>query len=272
MVREMVEVIRAHTRTDYLRLLDVGGFFRTRSGEEILPLRVFCPEDETVVVDLEYTRQCDFVQADGRALPFPASRFDVVVACDTLEHVPPNFRDQFVKEMLSVSRQFVIVAGPFAREDVILAEAIVLQFTWLLGFDHAALLDHQRKGLPELQQLRSLLEAEKVAFFEFPSGYLLDWLLLMMLKQNLLTVPHSEEVHSLLDRFHNLYFCDEDAQVPAYRTVFTMCKDKRDPAFRQLKSRYKDKRPKVKRDEQRWKLVSLMTGFLSAARARMLRQ
>lgn len=272
LVREIVEVIRSHAQPDRLRLLDVGGFFRIRSGDEILPLTLFCPRDEAIVVDLEYTRQANFIQADGRALPFPASHFDLVVTCDTLEHVPPEFRDQFVKEILSVSRQFAIIAGPFAREDVTLAEEILLQYTWLLGLDHPALRDHRQKGLPELQQLRSLLEAEKVAFFEFPSGYLLNWLFLMMLKQNLLSLPHSNELHSLLDRFHNLNFCDADAQAPAYRTAFVICKDRWNPAFSELKQRYKDNRLKEEREEKRWDLIALMVGLLAVAKARMLSQ
>ncbi len=268
LVREIVGVIRSHAQPERLRLLDVGGYFRTRNGEEILPLTFFCPGDEITVVDLNYTPHPHFVQADGRALPFLPSSFDVVVACDTLEHVTPDSREQFVKEMLSASRWFILIAGPFARQDVMLAEAIVLQYTWLLGLDHPPLRDHRRKGLPKAEELRSLLKAQGVSFFEFPSGYLLDWLLLMMLKQNLLPLPGSEDLHRLFDRFQNLNFCDTDARTPAYRRVFIICKDRQDPIMDELRRRYELRRPKEDAGEKRRNLITLVTGLLAIMRAR----
>lgn len=52
------------------------------------------------------------VVGDVRSLPFADSSFDVVVALDLLEHVPPEDRVRAASEICRVSRRRAVIAGP----------------------------------------------------------------------------------------------------------------------------------------------------------------
>ena len=88
-----------------LRILDVGG--RTAL------LRLFLPDDEVVLVDLERAEVEALVLGDGAALPFRERSFDLVCAFDTLEHIPAGQRRTFLSEMARVSARYVVLAGPY---------------------------------------------------------------------------------------------------------------------------------------------------------------
>lgn len=52
------------------------------------------------------------VRCSGHQLPFDGSSFDVVVASDVMEHVPPMLRRQFLSEVLRVARGTAILGYP----------------------------------------------------------------------------------------------------------------------------------------------------------------
>ncbi|WP_158793432.1 class I SAM-dependent methyltransferase [Granulicella sp. L60] len=49
------------------------------------------------------------------SLPVPDKSFDVVLASDMLEHVPPTLRRQVIGEALRVARRLVIFGFPCGR-------------------------------------------------------------------------------------------------------------------------------------------------------------
>jgi hypothetical protein len=52
------------------------------------------------------------IKASATQLPFADRMFDVVVASDVLEHVPPSLRKQVIAETIRVANQLVIFAFP----------------------------------------------------------------------------------------------------------------------------------------------------------------
>src|SRR3712207_4889686 len=127
-----------------LRVLDVGGFFRTRRGEPMLPARAFLPEDDVTVLDQQPAELPGYVLGDGRGLRFDDAAFDFVVSCDTLEHVPAPDRPAFWRELLRVARYGVLLAAPFASPDVVAAEDLLFAFIKAeLGFDQPQLKEHR---------------------------------------------------------------------------------------------------------------------------------
>ena|SRR5579863_4813696 len=56
--------------------------------------------------------RADAVIGDVRALPFEDQAFDVVVALDLLEHVPPEDRETAIGELCRVSRRRAVIACP----------------------------------------------------------------------------------------------------------------------------------------------------------------
>lgn len=52
------------------------------------------------------------IKASAAELPFADSTFDVVLASDVLEHIPPNLRTKVIAEALRVSKDLVIFGFP----------------------------------------------------------------------------------------------------------------------------------------------------------------
>jgi len=157
--------------------------------------------------------------------PFPLSdaSFDVVVSCDTLEHVPPERRSAFLDELLRVARQYVVLAAPFDSEDTRLAEQIFYDFHLRrLGVVQPQLCEHRSHGLPDLQALREDLESRDLPYVEFPSGYLFNWILMMIIKDYVFSLPSSTTLHTAIDRLYNRHFFTSDQRSPAYRHVLVI--------------------------------------------------
>src|SRR5581483_8493228 len=85
-LKDAIDALRWQPR---LSVLDVGGSPGT--------LKAFLPDDWVVVADVADQGGLD-LYASGLALPFADRAFDVVTACDTLEHVPAAERPAFLAQ------------------------------------------------------------------------------------------------------------------------------------------------------------------------------
>ena len=90
-----------------LTLLDVG------SGPVALTEAFVSPRFEIVRADAGQFDDPSIVQLQpGEPLPFEDAAFDVAVAIEVLEHVPPAQRPSLIRELQRVSRQATIVCCP----------------------------------------------------------------------------------------------------------------------------------------------------------------
>jgi SAM-dependent methyltransferase len=216
---QIAEGVRAHLAQPRLRVLDVGGFYRTVTAEKILPLAHFLPQDQVVAVDR--VREClpGYAVADGRALPFGGASFDLVVSCDTLEHVPPAGRPAFVDELLRVTRHTLVLIAPFDSESTRLAEVSLQEYLAAQGICHDQLQEHIVQGLPDASAVRTWLSERGLAFVEFADGYLPHWLIMMVIKHT----PGPPLAFQLdLDRSYNQRLSPTDRREPAYRRAFVV--------------------------------------------------
>ena len=150
----LVADVARHLRGDGppLRILDVGG----RTGV----LRRFLPDEHIDLVDRFPAGEPGLVLGDGARLPFQDQVFDLVTACDTLEHIPRDDRKAFAAECMRVSRRAVVLAGPYAGPRVDEAEEILVDFLReKLGVEHRYLLEHRTNTLPGLDSTSADLEA-----------------------------------------------------------------------------------------------------------------
>ncbi|MBX5493073.1 MAG: class I SAM-dependent methyltransferase [Chloroflexi bacterium] len=211
----VAELVRAHEGPLRLAILDVGGY--------PCLLRRFLPTDWIVVVDplaAPQPREPDraYLRASGTALPFQPDSFDLVVSLDSLEHVPAAERPHYLRELLRVSRRYVVLLAPFASDETARAEALLFEYVRAtLHADHAQLAEHRAHGLPDLADTMAQLRAAGAACLVFPSGYLYHWLPLMLLKHYLLALDPDAGVHAALDRWYNARDEQLDRRTPAYR-------------------------------------------------------
>ena len=213
-------------RKNPLRVLDLGGHaYSTDGSRTVLPIRLCLPDDQTFVLDIQACDAPRYVRGSGTGIPFVSESFDVVVTCDTLEHVPVQGRASFVEELLRVSRDYVILIAPFYQEVARLAEEILDQFvSKTLGVVHPALREHLDLGLPGREEMEGYLKRSDLAFVDFPSGYVYSWLTMMIVKHYLFSIPDSLEMHNMIDAFYNGYFAKGDERSPGYRHVFVISK------------------------------------------------
>jgi len=192
------------------RVLDVGG--APGLVERFLPAHV------SYVVDVEAKRHGRYVNADGAALPFPDGSFDVVMSCDSLEHVVSRDRPRFVGELQRASRDLVLLTAPFADPDVALAEAALDDFfTMKYGSPHPMLEEHRRYGLPGLAETEALFRDTGWSAATLPSGLLPRWLAMMLVHEELRgnQAPGLPSLHA----YYNAAVGPSDTREPSYRHV-----------------------------------------------------
>jgi hypothetical protein len=190
-------------------VVDVGG------GAGLV--EAFFPDGETVVVNPE-TKQ--------GPLPFGDRAVAVALALDTLEHVDPAGRSNLLSELCRIA-DIVVVSAPFAREDVVVAEAALREF----GRERLAaeVQMHMRGGgdaehrLPDLEETEAALAAEGFVTATLPSGYLPRWLPGMLLREEFVATGMPEQ--PLLNAIYNTLVSPYDCREPSYRHVVLAGRD-----------------------------------------------
>lgn len=56
------------------------------------------------------------VQADAESLPFTTESFDLVFACELLEHIPALFFDKVLSEISRVSQKYIVITTPYQEK------------------------------------------------------------------------------------------------------------------------------------------------------------
>jgi glycosyltransferase involved in cell wall biosynthesis len=222
-VAQVADKLRDYLGRPRLKVLDVGGFFRTRQGIGILPMAHFLPRDQVLAADLVAEAptgtQASYLLASGLALPFGAHAFDLVASCDTLEHIPASGRPAFLDELLRVAAHCLVVAAPFEGGATEQAERILYDYSNAQGMHNRQLAEHLERGLPSAEDLRGQIADRGLVAIEFADGYLPHWLAMMLIKH---TPGQSLEFHLALDRFYNRHFSPHDRRAPAYRHTFVI--------------------------------------------------
>jgi SAM-dependent methyltransferase len=207
---DIVRAIARRSAQERLVVLDVGG------GTGVL--RRFLPEHAVMLVDVEDQGEPGTIQGSGSALPFADDAFDLVVTCDTLEHVPPAERARFLAECARCARRGVIVAGPYRHERVDEAEETLRAFLRIkLGIDHRYLEEHRTHGLPGRAETEAAFRFRGADVASFGHGNLERWLALlcasMYMEQDRQLARMARDIY----RFYNEALYESDRVGPVYR-------------------------------------------------------
>jgi hypothetical protein len=148
------------------------------------------------------------------------------VAADTLEHVPLDRREPFVKECCRVARRWAVLAGPYHHERVQEAEELLQGFLReKLGVEHRYLNEHRSLGLPNRAQVEEWCRAagaHKVV--SIGHGNLDRWLTLLTLELYLDDEPRLRELAKRLYRFYSgaVYASDREGLVYRHAVVASL--------------------------------------------------
>lgn len=151
-------------------VLDVGGY-------PCYMARAF-PHWNIVTIDTYGKGHPPYIKGSGAALPFKDGTFAATVACDVLEHVPPQYREAFLKELARVTASFVIVAGPYDTPGAARAETLVKELLPASSPAQAWLAEHEECGLPSLDETRRALGTTATGTGVVSAGSLTAWILL----------------------------------------------------------------------------------------------
>ncbi len=207
-----------------LRLLDVGGFFRSRDDRPQLPLLTALTGIGGVVVDREAVDARDdaafdgYLRADAARLPFPDAAFDVVSCLDVIEHIPRTHREAVVAEALRVGRRYCVLAAPVGDDGAADVEARLADFVKVtLRAEQQQLAEHHALGLPTHAELSALLPRNARSF---GFGNLDAWFAVMLAKHCLMALPHSDTAFSVLDEEYAAKGFPCDHRPPFYRRYY----------------------------------------------------
>jgi hypothetical protein len=226
MVREAVDAARAALGRDRLSILDVGGYYQEADGTPRLPSQQFLGDQELTVLDLPACDLPGYVQGDGTAMTFADGGFDLVISCDTLEHIPPDLRDRFIHELARVARYGVLLICPIDDYRTALAERVLYAYiqSELLA-KHDQLREHRQYGLPQIPLVRQSFEHAGCATHDYPSGDLHAWLPMMLAKHYLMRFADSPpELQYGLDELYNRGYALAERREPSYRRLVVAAK------------------------------------------------
>jgi len=128
-----------------IKILDVG------SGE--FGLATYMGKEYEITgtdIDFGKKRQKGFriVKASAENLPFRDREFDVVLSVDMMEHLPQNFRQKAVFEMIRVAKSKVYISCPRGWLSEIIDKLIAKYYQFTHGSQLGYLNEHQKYGLP----------------------------------------------------------------------------------------------------------------------------
>lgn len=129
---------------DNSTILDVGG--------SMSQLGKFSNPSKIVMADIK--PPADIVY-DGKKIPVNDGSFDIVTSIDVLEHVPPKFRTEFVKELNRIARKSVIISAPLGTKTHSQYEKEELENAKKHTIDIPYLREHVELGLPTPELINS---------------------------------------------------------------------------------------------------------------------
>ena len=182
------------------------------------------PDDKIHILNKTDQGLPNQVIGDIRRIDLSDNHFDFVVSLDTLEHIKNEDRFCAIKEMLRISRDFVILGLPFKDSSIIINEYVAVRFyKSLMKKDHIYLKDHIENLLPDASLISSFLRKSKVSYKVIKNTELNIWLMLTVIGFYAENQYKNYPLYKELCRYFNQHLY-ELGNEPPYRKIFVISK------------------------------------------------
>ena len=197
-------------------ILDVGGY----PGALADFIKEALPGVRAITLDRPVCPRESYISGSAEALPFAHSSFDAVLSSDTIEHLLPEHRILAVKEMLRVSKRWLVIGAPFKSPCVEFAEEkINALYQKCFKKSHPWLMEHIERRLPDLSMIRKILEESGAGVTVYPNGSVVSWFIIEMVQILLDAFPMLSRFRKNLSQSFNALWAASDDQEPAYRHI-----------------------------------------------------
>ncbi|WP_172257038.1 class I SAM-dependent methyltransferase [Saccharibacillus deserti] len=209
---------------EVFRILEVG-------ANEHRNLEKFLPDDSIKYLDIELPEELlnhpDYVLGDATQMEFSDADFDVVVALDVFEHIPPGKREDFIDELHRVSKAFFVITAPFASPLVSEAERRAnAVYKTFFGEDFRWLAEHFENGLPDQSELEEHLVKLGGHYRKLNHGNLQTWESMMEIHFLAAYLPALYHYRAEIDRFYNQHLYEDDYVHDSYRKIYIHSKER----------------------------------------------
>ncbi|MFD1885670.1 class I SAM-dependent methyltransferase [Paenibacillus wenxiniae] len=211
-----INCIRTDGQT--FRILEVG-------ANEHKNLETFLPQDQIMYLDIQLPDHLmddpQYILGDATAMEFKDDEYDVVIALDVFEHIPPDRRKQFIDELQRVSKEFFLITAPFDSKQVVNSETMAnAVYKGIFGEDFIWLKEHRDNGLPKLDELENYLSSQTDTFYKIVGHGNLDiWE--KMIKIHFFAACHQQLglYRDELDHYYNNHIFEWDYCKHSYRKI-----------------------------------------------------
>jgi len=214
---EMIRILQP------VSVLDAGGNLGDSGGHLAVSGDFFRNDGREVKIASTDIRHCDHpghVPGNGLSLPFADRAFELVVSLDVLEHIPPEDRPRFLRELDRVASRWIILGAPFHSPEVEKAEASLVDDLGLHFLE-----EHSRFGLPAEEMITTCFSEEYGRhLLRFENGFLPHWGMMLPLTQLLFSI-HNYQIYSAANRYYNEEYYTQDCRRPGYRTFFLISRE-----------------------------------------------
>ena len=213
-----------------VKVLDIGGYTVGPDGKGWLPAVEFMPQHEVIVIDTVDSSIENYIKGDGGNLPYDDNSFDFVITNDVLEHVLPNDRESFLREIIRVSRYYVILNFPYYTAKNELAEKILHEYSInVFNYENKMLYEHILNGLPTINSIDYFLDHLNLKYCHYFSSDVDNWVKLMGLRFWLEKHRIEPNVIDYIHAYYNEFHFDSDMNLDqGYRVTYIIAKSEKD--------------------------------------------
>lgn len=214
-VEEIINRLRKKGQS--FKILEVG-------ANEHRNLEVFLPDDTITYLDIQLPEHLmndpQYILGDATNMEFEDNTFDIIVAMDVFEHIFPEQRQSFIRELQRVSQEFFVITAPFDSDKVRAAEKrLNTLYRSIYNEGYIWLEEHYINGLPILEELTQFLIEQNIKYNVLSHGNVDIWERMMSIHFFAVLDSRMTEYRKLIDRFYNENIYSIDYISDSYRKI-----------------------------------------------------